>query len=47
MSTEEIVLKMCLNFKNDMHPYTDCFAVSQLFSVVRNAGRFNLGSKPA
>ena len=26
---------------------TDCFAVSQLFSVARHVGRFKLGSKPA
>ena len=29
------------------HPQTDCFVVSQLFSVARHAGRFKLGSKPA
>ena len=29
------------------HPYTDCFLVSQLFSVTRHARRFKLGSKPA
>ena len=27
------------------HPHTDCFIVSQLFSVVRHAGSFKLGSK--
>ena len=29
------------------HSQTDCFVVSQLFSVARHAGRFKLGSKPA
>ena len=29
------------------HPQTDCFIVSQLFSVARHAGRLKLGSKPA
>ena len=28
------------------YPHTDCFVVSQLFSVARDAGRLNLGSKP-
>ena len=28
------------------HPQTDCFAVSQLFSVARHIGRLKLGSKP-
>ena len=28
------------------HPQTDCFVVSQLFSVVKHAGRYKLGSKP-
>ena len=28
-------------------PQTDCFVVSQLFSVARYASRFTLGSKPA
>ena len=28
------------------YPQTDCFVVSQFFSVVRHAGRFKLGSKP-
>ena len=29
------------------HPQTDCFVVSQLFSVARHVGRLKLGSKPA
>ena len=29
------------------HPQTDCFVVSQLFSVARHVGRSKLGSKPA
>ena len=29
------------------HPQTDCFVVSQLFSVARHLGRSKLGSKPA
>ena len=29
------------------HPQTDCFVVSQLFSVARHVRRLNLGSKPA
>ena len=29
------------------HPQTDCFVVLQLFSVARNVGRLNVGSKPA
>ena len=29
------------------HPQTDCFVVSQLFSVATHVGRLNLGSKPA
>ena len=29
------------------HPQTDCFVVSQLFSVDRHAGRFKQGSKPS
>ena len=29
------------------HPQTDCFVVSQLFSVARRVGRLKLGSKPA
>ena len=29
------------------HPQTDCFVVSQLFSVVRHIGCFKLGLKPA
>ena len=28
------------------HPQTDCFVVSQLFSVARHVGRLKLGSKP-
>ena len=28
------------------HPQTDCFVVSQLFSVARRIGRLKLGSKP-
>ena len=28
------------------HPETDCFVVSQLFSVARRVGRLKLGSKP-
>ena len=28
------------------HPQTDCFVLSQLFSVARHAGFFKLGSKP-
>ena len=27
-------------------PQTDCFVVSQLFSVARHVGRFKLGLKP-
>ena len=29
------------------HPKTDCFVVSQLFSVARHVGRFKLGLIPA
>ena len=29
------------------HPQTDCFVVSQLFSVARHIGRLKLGLKPA
>ena len=29
------------------HPHTDCFVVSQLFSVARHVGSLKLGSKPA
>ena len=29
------------------HPQTDCFVISQLFSVARHVGCFKLGSKPA
>ena len=29
------------------HPHTDCFIVSQFFSVARHVGRLKLGSKPA
>ena len=29
------------------HPQTDCFVVSELFSVARHVGRLKLGSKPA
>ena len=29
------------------HPQTDCFVVSQLFSVARHTGHLKLGSKPA
>ena len=29
------------------HPQTNCFVVSQLFSVARHVGRLKLGSKPA
>ena len=29
------------------HPQTDCFVVSQLFSMARHVGRLKLGSKPA
>ena len=29
------------------HPQTDCFVVSQLFSVVRHVGCFKLGLKRA
>ena len=29
------------------HPRTDCFVVSQLFSVAKHVGRLKLGSKPA
>ena len=29
------------------HPQTDCFVVSQLFSVAQYVGRLKLGSKPA
>ena len=29
------------------HPQTDCFVVSQLFSVARHVRRLKLGSKPA
>ena len=29
------------------HTQTDCFVVSQLFSVARHVGRLKLGSKPA
>ena len=29
------------------HPQTDCFVVSQLFSVAKYVGRLKLGSKPA
>ncbi len=29
------------------HQQTDCFVVSQLFSVARHVGRLKLGSKPA
>ena len=29
------------------HPQTDCFVVSQLFSVAKHVGRLSLGSKPA
>ena len=29
------------------HPQTDCFVVSQLFSVIRHVGRFKLELKPA
>ena len=28
------------------HPQTDCFVLSELFSVARHAGRSKLGSKP-
>ena len=28
------------------HPLTDCFVISQLFSVARHVGRLKLGSKP-
>ena len=30
-----------------IHPQTDCFVVSQLFSVARQVGRLKLGLKPA
>ena len=29
------------------YPQTDCFVVSQLFSVARQTGRFKLGLKPS
>ena len=29
------------------HPQTDCFVVSQLFSMTRHVGRVKLGLKPA
>ena len=29
------------------HPHTDCFIISQLFSVARHIRRLKLGSKPA
>ncbi len=29
------------------YPQTDCFVVSQLFSVARHVGRLKLGSEPA
>ena len=29
------------------HPQTNCFVVSQLFSVARHVGRLKLGSKPS
>ena len=29
------------------YPQTDCFVVSELFSVTRDVGRLKLGSKPA
>ena len=28
------------------HPETDCFVLSELFSVARHIGRFKPGSKP-
>ena len=29
------------------HPQTDCYVISQFFSVVRHVERLKLGSKPA
>ena len=30
----------------ECHPQTDCFVVSQVFSVVRHVGRLKLGNPP-
>ena len=39
-------LNICLYIYIYCHPQTDCFILSELFSVARHVGRSKLGSKP-
>ena len=45
---DEMIIIIRDHHYNDIyHPQTDCFIVSQLFSVARHAGYFNLGVAPS
>ena len=45
-----VVMKKCCQIYTHIytyrHPHTDCFVVSQVFSVARHASFSKLGSKP-
>ena len=47
MYTIHIHMILCINKYIYSHPQTDCFVVSQLFSVATQVGLLKLGSKPA
>ena len=46
MSKHQFILDLYIYIYIYCHPQTNCFIVSQLFSVARLAGCFKLGSKP-
>ena len=43
----DVPLYICIYIYIYCHPQTDCFIVSQFFSVARHVERLKLGSKPA
>ena len=43
----QVCVCVCIYIYIYCHPQTDCFVVSQLFSVARHVGCLKLGLKPA
>ena len=43
---ENVIYKLFVYKIYICHPQTDCFVLSELFSVARHAGRLKPGSKP-
>ena len=46
LSFLHVCVCICIYIYIYSHPQTDCFVLSELFSVARHVGRLKLGSKP-